>query len=97
MTVVECYAGFQKMDPPDSSSKLPSAFTSILVEGIAHNTTGSVFRSEVGLKFFGNLRISVWFLLQLILCNNVYVFADDRVVRFRFLDLRQKEQFLIGR
>lgn len=58
MTVVECYAGFQKMDPPDSSSKLPSAFTSILVEGIAHNTTGSVFRSEVGLKFFGNLRIS---------------------------------------
>ncbi|KAG7540966.1 P-type ATPase cytoplasmic domain N [Arabidopsis thaliana x Arabidopsis arenosa] len=48
MTVVECYAGFQKMDPPDSSSKLPSAFTSILVEGIAHNTTGSVFRSESG-------------------------------------------------
>ncbi|CAH2077539.1 unnamed protein product [Thlaspi arvense] len=48
MTVVECYAGFQKMDPPDSSSKLPPAFTSILVEGIAHNTTGSVFRSESG-------------------------------------------------
>ncbi|CAH8274877.1 unnamed protein product [Arabidopsis lyrata] len=48
MTVVECYAGFQKMDPPDSSSKLPSAFTSRLVEGIAHNTTGSVFRSETG-------------------------------------------------
>ncbi|XP_019086695.1 PREDICTED: calcium-transporting ATPase 10, plasma membrane-type [Camelina sativa] len=48
MTVVECYAGFQKMDPPDSSAKLPSAFTSILVEGIAHNTTGSVFRSESG-------------------------------------------------
>lgn len=47
MTVVECYAGFQKMDPPDSSSKLPPGFTSILVEGIAHNTTGSVFRSEV--------------------------------------------------
>ncbi|CAA7048833.1 unnamed protein product [Microthlaspi erraticum] len=48
MTVVECYAGFQKMDPPDSSSKLPPGFTSILVEGIAHNTTGSVFRSESG-------------------------------------------------
>jgi Ca2+-transporting ATPase len=48
MTVVECYAGLQKMDSPDSSSKLPSAFTSILVEGIAHNTTGSVFRSESG-------------------------------------------------
>ncbi|KAL0726682.1 hypothetical protein Bca4012_022775 [Brassica carinata] len=48
MTVVECYAGFQKMDPPDSSSKLPPAFTSKLVEGIAHNTTGSVFRSESG-------------------------------------------------
>ncbi|XP_006285159.2 calcium-transporting ATPase 10, plasma membrane-type isoform X2 [Capsella rubella] len=48
MTVVECYTGFQKMDTPDSSAKLPSAFTSILVEGIAHNTTGSVFRSESG-------------------------------------------------
>ncbi|ESQ54246.1 hypothetical protein EUTSA_v10024281mg [Eutrema salsugineum] len=48
MTVVECYAGFLKMDPPDSSSKLPPAFTSILLEGIAHNTTGSVFRSESG-------------------------------------------------
>ncbi|CAN8230013.1 unnamed protein product [Cochlearia groenlandica] len=48
MTVVECYAGFQKMDHPDSSSELPPAFTSILVEGIAHNTTGSVFRSESG-------------------------------------------------
>ncbi|KAH0935810.1 hypothetical protein HID58_012927 [Brassica napus] len=48
MTVVECYTGFQKMDPPDSSSKLPPPFTSILVEGIAHNTTGSVFRSESG-------------------------------------------------
>ncbi|KAH0901267.1 hypothetical protein HID58_040770 [Brassica napus] len=48
MTVVESYAGFQKMDPPDSSSKLPPAFTSKLVEGIAHNTTGSVFRSESG-------------------------------------------------
>ncbi|RID77881.1 hypothetical protein BRARA_A00753 [Brassica rapa] len=48
MTVVECYAGFQKMDPPDSSSKLPPAFTCKLVEGIAHNTTGSVFLSESG-------------------------------------------------
>ncbi|WZZ24500.1 hypothetical protein YC2023_007901 [Brassica napus] len=37
-----------EMDPPDSSSKLPPAFTSKLVEGIAHNTTGSVFRSESG-------------------------------------------------
>lgn len=53
MTVVECYTGFQKMDPPDSSSKLPPAFTSLLVEGIAHNTTGSVFRSEVRSIYFG--------------------------------------------
>ncbi|KAJ4899354.1 plasma membrane-type protein [Raphanus sativus] len=48
MTVVECYTGLQKMDSPDSSSKLPPTFTSILVEGVAHNTTGSVFRSESG-------------------------------------------------
>ncbi|XP_010541090.1 PREDICTED: calcium-transporting ATPase 10, plasma membrane-type [Tarenaya hassleriana] len=48
MTVVEAYTGFQKMDPPDSHAKLPPTFTSLLVEGIAHNTSGSVFQSDHG-------------------------------------------------
>lgn len=43
MTVVEAYAGGRKIDPPDSNSQLSPIVTSLLVEGIAQNTTGSVY------------------------------------------------------
>lgn len=47
MTVVSTYIGGQKIDPPDSKSELPPMLFTLLVEGIAQNTTGSVFVPEV--------------------------------------------------
>jgi len=47
MTIVEAYSGGQKIDPPDSKSQLPPILSSLLMEGIAQNTTGSVFVPEV--------------------------------------------------
>lgn len=47
MTVVESYICGNKIDPLDSSSKLPPNVASLLIEGIAQNTTGSVFIPEV--------------------------------------------------
>lgn len=48
MTIVEAYSGGQKIDPPDSKSQLPPILSSLLMEGIAQNTTGSVFVPEGG-------------------------------------------------
>ncbi|KAM7477868.1 hypothetical protein LguiA_026081 [Lonicera macranthoides] len=48
MTVVEAYVCGKKIDPPDNNSLLPPEVTSFLVEGIAQNTTGSVFVPEGG-------------------------------------------------
>ncbi|XP_051150223.1 calcium-transporting ATPase 10, plasma membrane-type [Andrographis paniculata] len=54
MTVVEAYACGKKIDPPDNKSLVPSRVISLLIEGIAQNTTGSVYASEDG----GALEIS---------------------------------------
>lgn len=43
MTVVESYAGGKKTD----SQQLPATITSLCVEGIAQNTTGSIYVPEV--------------------------------------------------
>ncbi|GLU10550.1 hypothetical protein SLE2022_273430 [Rubroshorea leprosula] len=48
MTVVEAYVGDKKIDPPDSSSKLSKTQTSLLVEGVAQNSNGSVSTPEGG-------------------------------------------------
>ncbi|XP_071910010.1 calcium-transporting ATPase 8, plasma membrane-type-like isoform X3 [Coffea arabica] len=48
MTVVEAYVGGKKVDPPDDKSLLPPELTSLLTEGIAQNSTGSVFLPEGG-------------------------------------------------
>lgn len=47
MTVVEAYVGGRKINPPDNTELLSSTASSLLIEGIAQNTTGSVFKAEV--------------------------------------------------
>ncbi|KAM7473532.1 hypothetical protein LguiB_020775 [Lonicera macranthoides] len=46
MTVVEALVCGKKMDSPDNSSSLPADVTSLLIEGIAQNSTGNVFVPE---------------------------------------------------
>ncbi|KAL8039978.1 hypothetical protein ABFX02_10G070500 [Erythranthe guttata] len=54
MTVVEVYACGNKMDSPENKSLVPPRVISLLIEGIAQNSTGSVFVPEGG----GALEIS---------------------------------------
>ncbi|WVZ65438.1 hypothetical protein U9M48_014801 [Paspalum notatum var. saurae] len=48
MTVVEAYMGGKKLDPCDNAGTMCTSVTSLLIEGIAHNTTGTVFLPEDG-------------------------------------------------
>ncbi|CAL9112259.1 unnamed protein product [Musa textilis] len=48
MTVVEAYVGGRKINPPDNAELLSSTASSLLIEGIAQNTTGCVFKAETG-------------------------------------------------
>ena len=50
MTVVEAYVGRKKLNPPDDSSKLHPEVLSLINEGIAQNTTGSVYVPKVCLS-----------------------------------------------
>ena len=47
MTVVEAYIGGKKIEPPDNESVLPPLVKPLIMEGVAQNTTGSVFVPEV--------------------------------------------------
>ncbi|KAK6942036.1 hypothetical protein RJ641_027413 [Dillenia turbinata] len=48
MTVVEAYVSGKKMDPPDDRSLMSPMVSTLLIEGIAQNSTGSVFVPEAG-------------------------------------------------
>ncbi|GAB2218303.1 hypothetical protein Drorol1_Dr00001523 [Drosera rotundifolia] len=48
MTVVEAYANGRKINPPTDGSLLSSTLSSLLIEGVALNTTGSVFVPAAG-------------------------------------------------
>jgi len=49
MTIVEAYVGGKKVEPPDNVDMLSPTTSSLLIEGIAQNTTGNVFKPEVKL------------------------------------------------
>ncbi|KAF5461682.1 hypothetical protein F2P56_017761 [Juglans regia] len=46
MTVVEAYVGEKKVDSPENKSELSPLVSSLLLEGIAQNTNGSVYVPE---------------------------------------------------
>jgi Ca2+-transporting ATPase len=52
MTVVEAYVGRKRINPPGDSSQLHPLVSSLLVEGIAQNTTGKVFVPKVSDPLF---------------------------------------------
>jgi hypothetical protein len=52
MTVMEVYVAGQKIDPPDSKSLLSPMLSSLVIEGIARNTTASVFIPEASFQLF---------------------------------------------
>lgn len=47
MTVMEAHVGGVRLDTSHGVEQVSSILTSLLVEGIALNTTGSVFEPEV--------------------------------------------------
>lgn len=47
MKVVEAFVGEKRTDSTINSSQLPAVVVSLLTEGIAYNTNGSVFTPEV--------------------------------------------------
>ena len=52
MTVVEAYVGKKNINPSDESSQLHPVVSSLLIEGIAQNTTGNVFVPKVSVPFY---------------------------------------------
>uniref|UniRef100_A0A803M9R6 Calcium-transporting ATPase n=1 Tax=Chenopodium quinoa TaxID=63459 RepID=A0A803M9R6_CHEQI len=54
MTVVEAYAGKKKLNPPSDASQMKKELSTLVIEGVAVNTTGSVFAPKEG----GNVEVS---------------------------------------
>ncbi|XP_020593782.1 calcium-transporting ATPase 8, plasma membrane-type-like [Phalaenopsis equestris] len=48
MTVVEAHVGGMKLPAPDDAKQLSPSVSSLLIEGISQNTTGSVYEPENG-------------------------------------------------
>ncbi|KAB1204302.1 Calcium-transporting ATPase 10, plasma membrane-type [Morella rubra] len=46
MTVVEAYVGVENIGPPENKSELSPMLSSLIIEGIAQNTNGSVYTPE---------------------------------------------------
>jgi P-type Ca2+ transporter type 2C len=49
MTVVEAYVGGSRLEDVGDTKMMSTMVSSLLMEGIAQNTTGSVFEPEVSL------------------------------------------------
>lgn len=93
MTVVEAYVGVENIGPPENKSQLSPMLSSLIIEGIAQNTNGSVYTPEVCLFLSKNsakalAKLSTVLSLSLVACRVMEL--------WRFLDHLQKRQFLIG-
>jgi hypothetical protein len=100
MTVVEVYAGGSKINPPHQLESSPK-LRSLLIEGVAQNTNGSVFVPEVCLNWFSRAvfppkkyssqkKVSRFNYLS----HNIVLYRV--LMMSRFLDHQQKRQFCIG-
>lgn len=72
MTVVETLVGFGGMmsQSPDDCDTLSKSLVSLLIEGIAHNTTGNVFEPEVSRPF-------VWLKFTFLMLDNSYTCSEE--------------------
>ena len=52
MSVVEAYFGGKKMVPIDNTEMLSATVSTMVIEGIAQNTSGSIFEPEVSLYLY---------------------------------------------
>ncbi|KAE7997503.1 hypothetical protein FH972_002134 [Carpinus fangiana] len=77
MTVVEAYVGRKRINPPGDSSQLHPLVSSLLVEGIAQNTTGKVFVPKGG----GDMEVSGSPTEKAILCWAVELGMNFDLVR----------------
>jgi hypothetical protein len=60
MTVVEAYFAGTKLDPCDDVSQMSDSAASLIIEGIAQNTTGTVFLPEVQKNLLFYSRYHFW-------------------------------------
>lgn len=51
MTVVEAYAGRKRLNPPNDAAQMHKEQSTLVIEGVAVNTTGSVFVPKVCSSF----------------------------------------------
>ena len=74
MTVVEAYSGRRKIDPLDDSSQFVNEVSSLLHEGIAQNTAGSVFTAKVSLSIAASLTFCFYFIFPFVCLGWMKVF-----------------------
>lgn len=57
MTVVEAYAGKKKLNPPSDAAQMLKEISTLIIEGVAVNTTGSVFVPKVCSLFISSVLV----------------------------------------
>ncbi|KAK3434030.1 hypothetical protein EUGRSUZ_D01503 [Eucalyptus grandis] len=79
LTLNQAYACGRKVNPPDSNSQLSTSLISLLIEGIAQNSNGSVYVPETG----GDVEVSGSPTEKAILQWGIKLGMDFEVVRSR--------------
>ena len=87
MTVVEAYFGGKKMGSPDNAQTLSADVTSLIVEGIAQNTSGSIYEAEVSHFSFMPKANHIWLHMHpkfyiMVLLFEISIFSKDTVYNY---------------